>query len=173
VLDVGTGTAQIPIAVCRLHPGIEIDALDAAGQMLRLAKRNVADAGLESRIALHLAPAQRLPFADGHFAAVMSNSIVHHLPEPFAALAEMVRVTAAGGWLFVRDLLRPADEGSLDALVDRHAAGANAHQRQMFRDSLHAALTLDEVRVMVARLGLDPARVTQTTDRHWTWATRR
>ena len=172
-LDVGTGTAQIPIEICAQHPSICLDALDAAGHMLSLARRNIATAGLEARIAVHLAPAQQLPFADGHFAAVLSNSIVHHIPEPFAVLAEMVRVTARGGWLFVRDLVRPVDEATLDALVAQHAAGANDHQRQMFRDSLHAALTVDEVRAMVARLGLDPAHVTQTTDRHWTWATRR
>ncbi|MFQ3592770.1 MAG: class I SAM-dependent methyltransferase [Gemmataceae bacterium] len=172
-LDVGTGTAQIPIEICRQHAGIEIDALDAATHMLSLARRNIVAAGLESRITLHHAPAQRLPFHDGQFAAVMSNSIVHHIPEPLTVLAEMVRVTAAGGWLFVRDLLRPADKKELTALVELHAAEANAHQRQMFRDSLHAALTLEEVRSLVQQLGLDPTRVRQTTDRHWTWATRR
>ena len=40
------------------------------------------------------------------FGAVMSNSIVHHIPEPASVLAEMVRVAAPGGLLFVRDLLR-------------------------------------------------------------------
>ena len=43
----------------------------------------------------------------------------------------------------------------------------------MFADSLHAALTLDEVRALVAALGFDPAGVRQTTDRHWTWAARK
>ena len=70
----------------------------------------------------------------------------------------------------VRDLLRPPDEPTLARLVDLHAAGANAHQRQMFADSLRAALTLDEIRALVAGLGFDPAGVRQTTDRHWTWA---
>jgi ubiquinone/menaquinone biosynthesis C-methylase UbiE len=173
VLDVGTGTAQIPIEACRQHPSIAFDALDAAGHMLTVARRNIEQAGLSDRISLHQVPAQRLPFGDGTFPAVMSNSIVHHIPEPVAVLAEMVRVTQPGGWLFVRDLLRPADRATLDQLVNLHAAGANSHQRQMFADSLHAALTLDEIRAMVAHLGLNPADVTQTTDRHWTWATRR
>jgi hypothetical protein len=53
--------------------------------------------------------------------------------------------------------------------VQTYAGDANAHQRQMFEDSLRAALTLDEVREMVAQLGLDPVTVRQTTDRHWTW----
>ena len=172
-LDVGTGTAQIPIEICRLDATITLDAVDAAQHMLRLARRNLAAAHLEPRITLHLARAQHLPFADASFAAVLSNSLVHHLPEPLPVLAEMVRVTAPRGWLFVRDLLRPADEASLDSLVHQYAAGANEHGRQMFRDSLHAALTLDEVRALVGQLGFDPAQVRQTSDRHWTWATHR
>ena len=39
----------------------------------------------------------------------------------------------------------------------------------MFADSLHAALTLDEVRRMIAAIGFDPSTVRATSDRHWTW----
>jgi ubiquinone/menaquinone biosynthesis C-methylase UbiE len=170
VLDVGTGTAQIPIELCRQHPGARVTAVDMAGHMLAVARENVRRAGLGGRIALERCDAKRLPFGDGSFAAVMSNSIVHHIARPEAVLAEMVRVVRPGGLLFVRDLLRPDDGATLGRLVDLHAAGANAHQRQMFADSLHAALTLAEVRGLVAGLGFDPATVSQTTDRHWTWA---
>jgi hypothetical protein len=40
----------------------------------------------------------------------------------------------------------------------------------MFDASLRAALTLDEVREIVRELGGLPDAVTQTSDRHWTWA---
>jgi ubiquinone/menaquinone biosynthesis C-methylase UbiE len=133
----------------------------------------VTRAGHAARIRLEWCDAKFLTHADGTFAAVMSNSIVHHVPEPNAVLAELVRVLAPGGLLFVRDLLRPADKQALAALVDLHAAGANEHQRKMFADSLHAALTLDEVRDLARRLGFDPEGVRQTTDRHWTWAARK
>src|SRR5207302_2639362 len=94
----------------------------------------------------------------------------HHIPEPGAVVAEMVRVLAPAGVLFIRDLVRPDDEASLRHLVASYAGEANAHQRQMFADSLHAALTLDEIRALVADAGFDPAAVQQTTDRHWTWS---
>ena len=55
-------------------------------------------------------------------------------------------------------------------LVERYAAGANTHQKQMFADSLHAALALEEVRAIVGALGFDVTGVRQTTDRHWTWS---
>jgi ubiquinone/menaquinone biosynthesis C-methylase UbiE len=173
VLDVGTGTAQIPIELCRHNGAVRVTAVDLAEEMLAVGRANVARAGLNERVRLERCDAKGLPFAGGAFAAVMSNSIVHHIPEPRAVLAEMRRVLAPGGALFVRDLLRPGDEAELRRLVEQHAAGANDHQRGMFADSLHAALRLDEVRGLVAALGHDPAEVRQTTDRHWTWATRR
>ena len=85
----------------------------------------------------------------------------------------MVRVAAPGATLFVRDLLRPDDEATLQRLVHTHAAGANAHQKKMFAESLHAALALDEVRAMVAAMGFDAWSVHQTTDRHWTWSAKK
>lgn len=173
VLDAGTGTAQIPIELCQRHPRAEVVAVDAAENMLALARENVARAGHDGRVRLEWCDAKFLTHDDGTFAAVMSNSIVHHIPEPFDVLAELVRVLAPGGLLFVRDLLRPADKVTLSTLVDRHAAGANEHQRQMFADSLHAALTVEEVQQLARRLGFDPDGVRQTTDRHWTWAARK
>jgi ubiquinone/menaquinone biosynthesis C-methylase UbiE len=173
VLDVGTGTALIPIELCRVAEGFEVVALDAAQEMLKLAQVNIDDAGLGTRIRTALTDAKGLPFTDGSFAAVISNSIIHHIPEPFTVFKEMVRVTAIGGALFVRDLFRPPDLDTLNRIVDTYAAGANPHQRQLFWDSLHAALTVEEVRDMVASLGFDPESVTATSDRHWTWAARR
>jgi ubiquinone/menaquinone biosynthesis C-methylase UbiE len=170
ILDVGTGTAQIPIALCRLAPAARVVAVDAADSMLAIGRENVSRAGLADRLELKLADAKKLPFADAAFAAVISNSIVHHIPEPAAVLAEMVRVLWPGGRIFVRDLLRPADTGTLDRLVNQYAGGANDHQRTMFADSLRAALTLAEVRALVAGHGLDPADVRPTSDRHWTWS---
>ena len=63
----------------------------------------------------------------------------------------MVRVILPNGWLFVRDLLRPEDDESVQRVVATYAADANAHQRKMFDDSLRAALTLAEIRLLAAR----------------------
>jgi ubiquinone/menaquinone biosynthesis C-methylase UbiE len=173
ILDVGTGTAQIPIELCRRVPTCQVTAIDLADHMLAVGRENVRRAGLEVRLHLERWDAKEMPCGDGTFAAVISNSIVHHIPEPVAVFIEMVRVVRPGGALFVRDLLRPDDEATLRHLVDLHAAGANTHQRKMFADSLHAALSLAEVQSLVRQLGFPADSVRQTTDRHWTWATRK
>ena len=170
VLDVGAGTAQIPIELCRQNASARVVAIDLAEQMLAVGRENVLRADLADRVHLERVDAKKMPYPDGSFGAVMSNSIIHHIPHPACAFAEMARVVAPGGTLFLRDLLRPRDDAHLLTLVEQHAAGANAHQKQMFADSLHAALTLEEVREIVVSLGFDPAAVRQTTDRHWTWS---
>jgi ubiquinone/menaquinone biosynthesis C-methylase UbiE len=170
VLDLGTGTALIPIELCRREPTCRVMAADAAVNMLQLARNNVESAGFFERIHVSHVDAKRLPYRDEMFDTVMSNSILHHIPEPVTVLREAVRVTKAGGQLFFRDLLRPEDDPTLAQLVETYAAGANEHQRQMFADSLHAALTLGEIRELVEQLGFDPHGVQATSDRHWTWS---
>ena len=168
-LDLGTGTAQIPIELCRRHPRVRVVAVDLAVHMLYLARANVELAGLAGRIRLERADAKSLPYGERSFAAVISNSIVHHIPEPRRVLQEAVRVVRRGGLLFLRDLLRPASEAEVQRLVEAYASGANPHQQEMFANSLRAALTLEEVRALVETLGFAASSVCQTSDRHWTW----
>src|SRR5262245_6791550 len=120
LLDVGTGTAQIPIELCRRLDQVQVVGIDLAEHMLRVGRENVRRAGLEKRIDLVLCDAKRMSGQAESFGGVISNSIVHHIPEPRLVLAEMVRVVVPGGLLFVRDLLRPPDEATLVALVDQY-----------------------------------------------------
>lgn len=169
VLDLGTGTALIPIELCSRFADCRVMAVDAAVSMLELARYNVEAASLTQRIELAHVDAKALPFADALFDVTMSNSIVHHIPEPIRVLGEAVRVTRPGGLLFIRDLLRPDTDDQLRHFVETYAAGANEHQQRMFGESLHAALSLAEIRALVSSLGFAPARIQPTSDRHWTW----
>jgi len=173
VLDLGTGTALIPIELCRRQPEARVTAVDAARHMLAVGRTNVERAGLAGRIRLQQADAKRLPYRDGQFSSVVSNSIVHHVPEPREVLDEAWRVAAPGGLVFFRDLFRPPDEPTLRRLVDTYAEGANEHQKQMFADSFRAALTVEEMQELVARYGQPPETVRMTSDRHWTWVARK
>ena len=169
-LDVGTGTAQIPIELCKQSTTIQIVAIDLADEMLNLARRNVERAGFAQRIRVEKANGRTMKYPDGHYSTLVSNSIIHHIPEPAECFAEMVRVCTTGGRLFVRDLLRPDTETELQQLVTTYAGDANPHQRQLFADSLHAALTVAEVQSIIGTLGFAPETVTQSSDRHWTWS---
>ena len=167
-LDVGTGTARIPILLAQADPSAKVLALDLAAQMLLVANRNIAQSWLEARIQTCHQDAKAVAESDARFEAVFSNSIIHHIPEPETALAEMVRLVAPGGTLFIRDLERPKNQESLFHLVETYAGGESEQARAMFRDSLHAALTLDELRSLCLSLGLPESCVARTSDRHWT-----
>lgn len=170
IFDAGTGTAQIPIELLRRGIASHVTAADAAEEMLKLARNNVSAAGFAEHIDCVHRDCKRLPESDGAFDVVMSNSIVHHIPEPQAVLDECWRILKPGGLLFVRDLLRPVNEATRQHLVAIYVGDANPHQRQLFADSLHAALTVDEVRTLVKPWGLPATSVQATSDRHWTLA---
>jgi len=174
-LDVGTGTALIPIALGRADASARVVAFDLAPAMIERAERNVADAGLSDRIKCVQADAKSAGTAlgDRAFEAVVSNSIVHHIPDPQPVLASMAARVSPGGTLMVRDLARPDSRAELDGLVERYAGGEAPEARELFRASLHAALTVDEVRAMAAGVGLPASCVEMTSDRHWTLAWRR
>jgi ubiquinone/menaquinone biosynthesis C-methylase UbiE len=178
-LDVGTGTALIPIELCGRDPSVHVEAIDLATHMLALAERNVQRAELGGRIRLARLDAKATGWPDASFDVVMSNSIVHHIPEPRDVLAEVWRLLRPGGLLFVRDLERPASAARLGELVDTYAPipdappdvrALHARQRSLFAASLRAALTVEEVRALVAPLGIPADAVRTTSDRHWTLA---
>lgn len=169
VLDVGTGTALIPIELCRREEfaGVVV-GVDLAAEMLTLARRNIEAAALKPRICVELLDAKSLRCEAATFDVVMSNSIVHHIPDPLVVMREMVRVLKAPGVLFVRDLLRPNSDGRVEQIVATYAAGESPHSQQLFRQSLWAALTVGEIQELAAACGLPRNSVRQSSDRHWT-----
>lgn len=173
-LDLASGTALIPIEIAKRFPDAKIWAVDLAVQMLYLARNNLEIAGIPHRVRLDRQDAKELTFPDEMFENVLSNSLLHHLAEPAVAFRESVRVAQRGALLFHRDLLRPESEAEVSRLVDLYA-GENPtdYQRQLLDQSLRAALTLDEVRALVAAEGFPEESVQATSDRHWTFVARK
>lgn len=183
VLDLGTGTARIPITFCSKNARLKVVGTDLASHMIRVAQRNVQNAGFSERITLRLDDAKAPTIASEPFEPfdiVCSNSVVHHLPDPAAALAAWWARVPPGALFFVRDLLRPTTTAEVAALVEKHGGKAPAkgdparasydRQLELFRASLCAALRVDEVSRIVAGLGIPESAVSQTSDRHYTIA---
>ena len=169
VIDIGAGTALIPLELVSAAPHVgPIIAVDLSVEMLRLAVQHLREKKVTRRILALLTDAKRLPFPDSSCAAVISNSIVHHIPQPIAVFRELRRVIKPGGILFVRDLMRPESPEVVEQIVGEYAGDDNLHQQQLFRQSLHAALTMDEVRDLLDRADISNASVSATSDRHWT-----
>jgi ubiquinone/menaquinone biosynthesis C-methylase UbiE len=99
ILDVATGTARLPLALLRGHYAGQIVGLDLSLKMLQVARGKLLP--YDDQVGLIWQDAVRLPFEDGAFDAVTSLEALEFFPHPLESLAEMVRVLAPGGVLFL------------------------------------------------------------------------
>jgi ubiquinone/menaquinone biosynthesis C-methylase UbiE len=168
VLDMGTGTACIPILMCQQRPQYLFTGIDLAQSMLIIGQRNIEAAQLTQRIRLERVDSKRMPYPDLEFDMVVSNSLVHHLPEPLSLFQEIKRLVKIDGAILIRDLIRPENDLSVNELVTKYGGDYDPRQQQLFQDSLKAALTLAQIRELIDRAGLDGAKLAQTSELHWT-----
>lgn len=168
VLDIGTGTARIPIILADLRPQWQIIAIDFARSMLQLGQQNIDKADKSSHISLAFVDAKKMPYDNDTFDVVMSNSLVHHIPNPLELFREIDRVVKPQGAIILRDLLRPASEKAIEDIVNEANLDYNPRQKKLFKDSLHASLTLEEVREIVNNFAWENVRLYQSSSRHWT-----
>lgn len=102
------------------------------------------------------------------FDLVISNSLVHHLPNPLPFFQEIKRVLKPSGKVLIRDLLRPQTLSQLEQIIQQANLDYNPHQEKLFRDSLHAAFTIDEITQFVTQAGFVNFKIYQSSPRHWT-----
>jgi ubiquinone/menaquinone biosynthesis C-methylase UbiE len=168
VLDVGTGTARIPIIISQLRPQWQIIAIDMADSMLEIGQQNILDANCQDRIKLEKIDAKNLPYTSQQFDLVISNSLIHHLSDPLSFLQEIKRVLKPDGGIFLRDLFRPDSSEIIEAMVTAIDPNFSPRQAQLFKDSLQAAFTLAEIEDLIKQAGLEKVQVYQSSERHWT-----
>jgi demethylmenaquinone methyltransferase/2-methoxy-6-polyprenyl-1,4-benzoquinol methylase len=108
ILDVATGTAGVAIALAR-STHADIVGVDLSESMLEVGQKRVYDAGLDQRIRLQEALAERLPFSDASFDAVTFTYLLRYVASPVATLAELSRVLRPSGVLAGLDFYVPPD----------------------------------------------------------------
>ncbi len=94
VLDVGIGTGlELPM----FAPGTRIIGIDLSEPMLARAQKRIARKNLKSVEGLCVMDAAHLAFAADTFDIVIAPYVITTMPEPLAALDEMLRVVKPGG----------------------------------------------------------------------------
>lgn len=97
VADVGTGTGFL--AEAALDLGARVIGIDISEGMLEQARSRFAGRSFEAR----RGGTDALPLADGEVDAVVANMVLHHAPDPPAAIREMARALRPGGRLVITD----------------------------------------------------------------------
>lgn len=103
VIDVATGTGAQARAFAEV--GASVVGIDLSTRMLAIARRKTRSSSIEYLEA----DATSLPFPDGAFDASCVSFALHELPATIAAkvVAELARVTRAGGTIVIVDYARP------------------------------------------------------------------
>ena len=166
IVDVGCGPGDIPLRVARCHPTCRVTGIDASQPMITYAEQAAQQAGLQDRIQFRCQRFQDVNLASPAD-AVISNSLVHHVPNPLRFWYSLKTFLKPGAPILVMDLLRPESPEEAQAIVDEHAAEESAQLRQDFYHSLLAAFTEDEVAAQLAELNLSRCFVDVQDDRHW------
>jgi len=166
VLDLGCGPADITIRFAHAFPDAQLDGMDAGPNMLGHGLAAIERAGLVMRIRLcHGHIPEDAPPRD-RYEVIISNSLLHHLPEPMSLWQTINRHAAPGARVFVMDLRRPPSREAAEVLVAEHAADEPEILRSDFFNSLLAAYTPGEVRGQLAAAGLERLQVAEPTDLH-------
>jgi SAM-dependent methyltransferase len=90
-LDVGCGPGALTAELVRRLGAGAVAAAEPSRSFAAAVRQRLP--GVDVR----QAPAEQLPFADGAFDVALAQLVVHFMTDPVAGLAEMGRVTAAGG----------------------------------------------------------------------------
>lgn len=166
VFDLGCGPGDIPVRLAKAIPGCRITGFDASAPMIRLAEQAVSAAGLAERVTFRCERIQDIAGAN-QADAVISNSLLHHLPDPLQFWNRIRRLGRPGSPVLVMDLLRPQSQEEAQAIVARYASGEPEVLRRDFYNSLLAAFTEDEITSQLARMNLTRLLIDVVDDRHW------
>jgi cyclopropane fatty-acyl-phospholipid synthase-like methyltransferase len=166
VFDLGCGPGDIPVRFAKAFPGCSVTGIDASRPMIELAERVISQAGLSDRVTVWCERFQDLAGAN-QADAVISNSLLHHLPNPLQFWRKLRSFVKPGSPVLVMDLLRPESPEAAQAIIDRYAKGAPDILRRDFYNSLLAAFTEDEVTAQLARMNLTRLLLDVLDDRHW------
>lgn len=101
-LDVGTGAGTLALALAPLVR--EVVGVDVVAQLLERAR-----ASAPGNVTFVEGDATSLPFDSSSFDLACTRRTLHHIAHPERAFAELARVTASGGRVFVDDQIAPAD----------------------------------------------------------------
>ena len=151
VLDLGSGGGiDVILSARRVGPAGFAYGVDMTEEMLELARRNAADAGVANVAFLH-GTIEDVPLPDGAVDVVVSNCVVNLSTDKPAVLAEMYRVLVPGGRI-----------GISDVVAEDHLTPAQRAERGSYVGCIAGALSRGEYARGLAAAGFTDIEITFT-----------
>ncbi|MFL5964844.1 MAG: arsenite methyltransferase [Gaiellaceae bacterium] len=148
VLDLGSGGGiDVILSARRVGPAGHAYGLDMTDEMLELARRNAADAGIENVTFLQ-GLIEEIPLPDASVDVVISNCVINLSTDKPAVLREIGRVLKPGGRIGISDVvaedrLEPVERAERGSYVGCIAGALSTSE---YADGLRAA-GFEDVRV--------------------------
>jgi SAM-dependent methyltransferase len=109
VLDVGCGNGNTVLKIAkRVSPNGKAVGIDFSKEGIAKAKKKAVALGLDKVTEFRVADAEKLPFKDNYFDAVISECVVCLTPNKQKVLAEKARVLKPGGKIVMHDVISKA-----------------------------------------------------------------
>lgn len=170
ILDLGCGPGDMSSRLYSQFPNGNFTFLDGSEFMLDLCKKRMGtlvskkrNKKIEFKKELIQDFVPEFPYD-----LVFSNSLLHHLYDPFEFWAAVQRSIQPESFIFISDLMRPDSLNIANQLVERYANDEPEVLKRDFYNSLLAAYRLEEVKEMLEVVRLDSKLNLETiTDRHW------
>jgi SAM-dependent methyltransferase len=151
VLDLGSGGGiDVLLSARRVGPTGRAIGLDMTDEMLALAARNAAEAGVDN-VEFVRGTIEAIPLPAASVDVVISNCVINLAADKAAVLREIARVLRPGGRL-----------GVSDVVADDRLSPAERAARGSFVGCIAGALSFDEYRDGLAAVGLTDVTITPT-----------
>ena len=153
-LDLGCGSGVQLLQVAALNPTVSFIGVDRSPQLLAAAQADAARLGLTNVQLIEDDITRLNGLADGSVDAVISTMSLHCLPDRSAlraCLQHMARVGTPDMAVYLEDFARLKSPRSIDYFLSRNAPTAPDAFAALYRASLEAAFTLDELKAEIGR----------------------
>jgi len=109
ILDVGCGNGNTVLKIAeQVGPNGKAVGIDFSTEGIAEAKKKAAKLGLDKVTEFRVADAEKLPFEDNYFDAVISECVVCLAPNKQKVFAEKTRVLKPGGKIVMHDVISKA-----------------------------------------------------------------
>ena len=143
VLDLGSGAgADVLISARRVDPGGRVIGLDMTTEMIELAQRNAAEAGV-TNVEFVRGYLEDIPLPEASVDVVISNCVINLAADKHVVLREAARVLRPGGRFAVSDVVADPDMDD-----------ATRADMAQWTGCIAGALTVAEYRAALGEVGL-------------------